>query len=309
MNLLNQRTVRSKASCTGIGLHCGAEIELSLIPAPVNSGIVFVRTDVEPRVELQAVAANVVDTTLATTLGKGAVRVGTIEHLMAALAGMGIDNCRVEVSGPEVPIMDGSAAPFVEMIERAGVQLQEETKRFLIVRKAVTVRDGDKEASLLPASQLSISFTIDFEHPVIAHQTFRLDFGDGFFKEKIAGARTFGFLREVETLKRMGLAKGGSLENAIVVDDERILNTGGLRFPDEFVRHKILDSIGDLSLIGMPMIGHLVAYKSGHMLNHRLVTEVLGDPSNYEVIAAGERHELERLDIRPPNWGSQIQVA
>lgn len=309
MNLLNQRTVRSKASCTGIGLHSGTEIELSLVPAPVNSGIVFVRTDVEPRVEMQAVAANVVDTTLATTLGKGSVRVGTIEHLMAALAGMGIDNCRVEVNGPEVPIMDGSAAPFVEMIERAGVQLQEETKRFLIVRKAVTVRDGDKEASLLPASQLSISFTIDFEHPVIANQTFRLDFGDGFFKETIAGARTFGFLREVETLKRMGLAKGGSLENAIVVDDERILNTGGLRFPDEFVRHKILDSIGDLSLIGMPMIGHLVAYKSGHMLNHRLVTEVLGDPSNYEVIAAGERHELERLDIRPPQWGSQVQVA
>lgn len=309
MNLLNQRTLCAPVSTTGIGLHSGADIRLTLRPAPENTGIVFVRSDLDPEVSIPALAAHVVDTTLATTLGAGSTRIGTIEHLMAALAGMGIDNCRVELDGPEVPIMDGSAQPFVEMIEKAGVALQDESKRFLIMRKAITVRDGEKEASLLPSSQFSISFTIEFDHPVIANQSYRMDFGDGTFQETIASARTFGLLREVEGLKQMGLAKGGSLENAIVVDEEGVLNPEGLRFEDEFVRHKILDSVGDLSLIGMPVIGHLKAYKSGHMLNHRLVTEVLADPSSFEVIAAGQRKELERLDIRPPSWGTQVQVA
>jgi len=222
---------------------------------------------------------------------------------------LGIDNCRVELDGPEVPIMDGSAAPFVYLIQSAGIELQREMKKFLVIRKPVSVEDGDKVAKFLPAPQLSISFTIDFDHPLISNQSFRMDFSDRFFHREIARARTFGFYEEVEMLKRMGLARGGSLDNAIVVDDFSILNPDGLRFPDEFVRHKILDSMGDISLLGMPVIGHLVAYKSGHMLNHKLVTEVLSDASSYEIVEAEERTELERLDIRIPAWATAEKVA
>ncbi|AKU91346.1 UDP-3-O-acyl-N-acetylglucosamine deacetylase [Vulgatibacter incomptus] len=309
MNHLNQRTVKSKVSCTGIGLHSGTPITLSLCPAHTGTGIVFVRTDLPQHVEIPARAEYVVDTQMATTIGKDGVRVATIEHLMAALAGLGIDNCRVEVDGPEVPIMDGSAAPFVYLIRSAGIELQRAMKRFLVIRKPVTVKEGDKQATFLPASQFSVSFTIDFDHPLISNQSFRMDFSDRFFDREICRARTFGFYREVEMLKKMGLAKGGSIENAIVVDDFSILNPDGLRFPDEFVRHKILDSIGDVSLLGMPVIGHLVAHKSGHMLNHKLVTQVLGDPSTHDVLEVGEQKELERLDIRLPAWGGLEQVA
>lgn len=309
MNQLCQRTLREKVSCTGIGLHSGAKITLSLHPAPANTGIRFVRVDLSPEVEIPALSDHVVDTTMATTIGEGEARIGTIEHLMAALSGLGIDNCRVELDGPEVPIMDGSAAPFVYLIQSAGIELQREMKRFLVIRKPVSVKEGDKEARFVPAPQLSISFTIDFDHPLIANQSFRMDFSDRFFDREIARARTFGFYEEVETLKRMGLAKGGSLDNAIVVDDFSILNPDGLRFPDEFVRHKILDSIGDISLFGMPVIGHLQAFKSGHMLNHKLVTKVLADAASYEIVEAEERTDLERLDIRIPAWATSEKVA
>lgn len=309
MNQLNQRTLRTKVSCTGVGLHSGAKITLSLCPAPAGTGIVFVRTDLPHPVEIPASHAFVTDTTLATTVGRGDVKVATIEHLMAALFGMGIDNCRVEVDGPEIPIMDGSAAPFVYLIQSAGIKVQRAFKRFLVIRKPVAVVEDDKEARFLPASQFSVTFTIDFDHPLIDRQQFRMDFSDRFFHREICRARTFGFYREVETLKKMGLARGGSLENAVVVDDFSILNPDGLRYPDEFVRHKILDSIGDVSLIGMPVIGHLVAHKSGHMLNHRLVTRVLEDPTCYEIVEVGEKKELDRLDIRVPVWGGLEQVA
>lgn len=308
MNQLNQRTLQSKVSCTGVGLHSGTPITLSLCPAPANTGIVFVRSDLEHPVEIPARSEFVVDTTMATTIARGNVKVGTIEHLMAAIVGMGIDNVRVEVSGPEVPIMDGSAAPFVYLIESAGIAVQRETKRFLVIRKPVSIVEGDKEAKFLPASQFSISFSIDFDHPLISKQSYRMDFSDRFFLKEISRARTFGFYREVEMMKKMGLARGGSLENAIVIDDFSILNPDGLRFPDEFVRHKILDSIGDVALIGMPVIGHLVANKSGHMLNHKLVTKILSDPSTYEIIEVGEKKELEKLDIRVPAWGN-LEVA
>ncbi len=309
MNHLNQRTVQSKVSCTGVGLHSGNPITLSLLPARADSGIVFVRKDLERPVEIPALSQFVVDTTMATTIGKDGVRVGTIEHLMAALAGLGIDNCRVELDGPEVPIMDGSAAPFVYLIRSAGIELQRAMKRFLLIRKPVSIQDGDKEASFLPASQFSVSFTIDFDHPLISNQSFKMDFSDRFFDREICRARTFGFYREVEMMKKMGLAKGGSIENAIVIDDFSILNPDGLRFPDEFVRHKILDSIGDVSLLGMPVIGHLVAHKSGHALNHKLVTKVLADPTAFEIMEVGEQTELDRLDIRVPVWGATEQVA
>lgn len=309
MNQLYQRTLQKRVSCTGVGLHSGARITLTLAPAPANSGIVFVRTGLEHPVEIPARHDYVVETTLATTIGKGNVKVATIEHLMAALAGLGIDNCRIEVDGPEVPIMDGSAAPFVYLIQSAGIAVQKEFKRFLVIRKPVSVAEEGKEAKFLPAPQFSVSFTIDFDHPLIAKQQFRMDFSDRFFHEEICRARTFGFYREVEMLKKMGLARGGSLENAVVVDDFSILNPDGLRYPDEFVRHKILDSIGDISLIGMPVIGHLVAHKSGHHLNHLLVTKVLADATAYEIVEVGEKKELEALDIRVPVWGALEKVA
>ncbi len=309
MTHLDQRTLRQPVSCTGTGLHSGAAIELTLKPAPVNHGIVFVRTDLPNPVEIPARAEFVVDTQLATTIGRGAARVATIEHLMAALAGLGIDNCRVEVSGPEVPIMDGSAAPFVFLIESAGVETQRAGKRFLVVKKPVTIVEGEKEVRLLPASQFSVSFTIDFDHPLISDQSFRMDFSDRSFQREISRARTFGFLKEVELLKKMGLARGGSLENAIVIDEFSILNPDGLRYPDEFVRHKILDSIGDLSLFGMPVIGHLVASRSGHALNHKLVMKVLADPSCFEIVDAGEPKAVDRLDLRAPAWGFAESMA
>ena len=309
MSQLCQRTLKNRVSCTGVGLHSGARIDLALAPAPANTGIVFVRTDLPHPVEIPARAEFVVDTRLATTIGKGNVRVGTIEHLMAALAGLGIDNCRVEVSGPEVPIMDGSAAPFAYLILSAGIEQQKATKRFLVIRKAVTVTDGDKEAKLLPAPQLSISFTIDFDHPLISDQSYRLDVSDKLFHREIARARTFGFLKEVELLKSMGLARGGSLENAIVIDEFSILNPDGLRFPDEFVRHKILDSVGDISLAGMPVIGHLVCKKSGHALNHKLVTRVLADPTAHEIVQVDEPRQLDRMDIRVPAWATAEALA
>lgn len=305
MNQLNQRTLQSKVSCTGVGLHSGAKITLALGPAAPGTGIVFVRTDLAHPVEIPARHDFVTDTTLATTIGKGDVKVATIEHLMAALAGMGIDNCRVEVDGPEVPIMDGSAAPFVYLIQSAGIEIQKAFKRFLVIKEPVSVVEDGKEATFLPAPQFSVSFTIDFDHPLIDKQQFRMDFSDSFFHREICRARTFGFYREVEMLKKMGLARGGSLENAVVVDDFSILNPDGLRFPDEFVRHKILDSIGDVSLIGMPVIGHLVAHKSGHMLNHKLVTRVFDTPSCYEIVEVVEKKELDRLDIRVPAFGME----
>jgi UDP-3-O-[3-hydroxymyristoyl] N-acetylglucosamine deacetylase len=285
-----------------VGLHSGAVVNLTVHPAPVNHGIVFVRTDTPRAIAIPALSENVVDTALATTLGREGVRVGTVEHLLAALAGMGVDNARVELDGPEVPIMDGSAAPFATLISQAGVCEQDEPRRLLIIKRAVSVVDGDKEATLAPASRFRVSCTIDFKHPLIAEQSFDLEFSDWCFDREISRARTFGFLRDVEMLKKMGLARGGSLENAIVVDEHSILNPEGLRFSNEFVRHKILDAIGDMSLFGWPVVGHLKAFKTGHALNHKLVQKVLSDPSCYE-IAPARRRDAERQDLRLPDLG------
>lgn len=294
----NQRTLKEPITCEGVGLHTGATVKLSLIPAPANHGVVFVRTDVERPVEIHALAKNVVDTSsLATTLGKDGVKVGTVEHLLAALAGLGIDNVRVELDGPEVPIMDGSAAPFAYLVKTAGIRVLAEPKSFIVLKKSVTVTDGDKEATLSPASRFKIDCTIDFKHPLISDQAINFEFSDHGFSREIARARTFGFLRDVEMLKKAGLARGGTLENAIVVDEFSILNPDGLRFPDEFVRHKLLDAIGDVSLFGHPVIGHLRVVKSGHALNHKLVTRVLSDPANFAVVRA-RRRDVERMDLR-----------
>lgn len=282
----NQRTLKEPISCEGVGLHSGAPVKLSLIPAPVNHGIVFVRTDTPRPVSIPALSEYVVDTSLATTLGRDGVKVGTVEHLLAALSGLGIDNLRIELDGPEIPIMDGSAAPFAMLVKTAGVRVQSEPKSFIVIKKSVTVQDGDKEASFLPASRFRVDCTIDFKHPLISDQVASFEFSDRAFQREIARARTFGFLRDVQMLQKMGLARGGSLENAIVVDEFSILNPDGLRFPDEFARHKLLDAVGDVSLFGRPVVGHLKVMKSGHALNHKLVQKVLSDAANYEIVHA-----------------------
>lgn len=291
-----QRTIKRPISCDGVGLHSGAKVTLRIMPAVVDSGISFVRVDLPGKPSVPARAEFVVSTVLATTLGRDDCRVGTVEHLLSALSGVGIDNARVEIDGPEVPIMDGSAAPFAALVAEAGIRIQDNTKSFLIIRKPVTVSEGDKHATLAPSKRLRIDCTIDFKHPLISDQHYALEFTDRTYAKEIASARTFGFLKDVEQLQANGLARGGSLGNAIVVDEFSILNPEGLRFPDEFVRHKLLDTLGDLALMGRPVVGHLTVYKSGHALNHRLVTKVLSDPSNFEVVRARAR-DVEQLDL------------
>lgn len=303
-----QRTLRRTVGTQGLGLHSGRTVNLTISPAPPDTGVVFVRTDLTPEVTIPARTEHVVDTALATTLGIDVggerVVVSTVEHLLSALYGMGIDNARVEVDGPEVPVMDGSAAPFLFMLKGGGIEVQRHFKRFLVVRRPVEVEDGDKRARLVPARSFGITCTIDFQHPLIRSQTLRFDFSDRAYHREIGRARTFGFLQDVERMKAMGLGLGGSLDNAIVVDDFSILNPDGLRFPDEFVRHKILDAVGDLALVGMPVIGHLTAVKSGHALNHRLTTALLADPEAYEVVEVREEEELGRLDLVVPAFAS-----
>jgi UDP-3-O-[3-hydroxymyristoyl] N-acetylglucosamine deacetylase len=283
-----QRTLQLKVSVTGVGLHSGRSVKMTLQPAPVDAGIVFARTDLPHAIEIPARAEFVVDTTLNTTLGKDGVRIGTVEHLLSALYGMGVDNVRIELDGPEVPILDGSALPFVQLVESAGIREQRAPRRVAVVRKPVTITDGDKEVRLTPASAFSIACAIDFRHPLITDQKLAVEVNARNFVREIARARTFGFAKEVEYLRSRGLALGGSLENAIVVDDFHILNPEGLRFPDEFVRHKILDAIGDLSLLGAPIIGQLHARKTGHALNHKLVKKLLTEPGLVEMVTLGD---------------------
>ena len=291
-----QRTFRQRASLEGVGLHSGANVRVTFAPAPADSGIVFVRDGQE----IPALAEFVVDTTMNTSLGRGGIRVGTVEHLLAALVGCGIDNARIEVEGPEIPIMDGSSDPFVALVRRAGIHELRPARRFLMVRKPVTVTDGDKLARLSPArGRFSIQYTIDFKHPLISDQSIKVhEINERSFQKDIARARTFGFKRDVERLHQAGLARGGSLANAVVVDDFNILNPEGLRFPDEFVRHKVLDALGDLALIGMPIIGHLTAVKSGHALNHQLVRKVLKESDACEVVQPLAADELDALQQR-----------
>jgi UDP-3-O-[3-hydroxymyristoyl] N-acetylglucosamine deacetylase len=304
----NQRTLSGPIGCDGVGLHTGQAVKMTLNPAPADHGIVFVRTDLPTPVEIPATTRYVVNTELATTVGRDGARVGTVEHLLAALSGLGIDNVRIELDGPEVPIMDGSAAPFAYLIRTAGVRMLDAPKSFVVIKKRVSVRDGEKTATLDPCDRFKINCRIDFHHPLISNQTFEMEFSDRTFAREIARARTFGFLRDVETLKREGLARGGSLENAIVVDEFSILNPDGLRFPDEFVRHKVLDAMGDVALFGRPVIGHLRVYKSGHALNHRLVEKVLADPTCFVVVRARKR-DVERLDLRLPDLSGVLEPS
>jgi UDP-3-O-[3-hydroxymyristoyl] N-acetylglucosamine deacetylase len=298
MAFWNQRTVAKRVSCTGVGLHSGRPATLTLAPAPSDSGVTFVRMDLG--VEIPARNELVVDTTLSTSLGLGKARVATVEHVMAALHGMGIDNCRVEVDGPEIPILDGSAAPFVCLVQEAGVRVQGAGKRYLIVDQSVEVRDGDKLARLEPSDAFSVEFTADFNHPLITNQSFRVTLSDRTFDREVARARTFCFRRDIDRMQAMGLAKGGSLENAIVVDEFSILNPEGLRFPDEFARHKVLDAIGDLALFGMPVLGVLTAVKSGHAMNQALVRKVLADPASHRVVRVTAEADASAARVMAP---------
>jgi UDP-3-O-[3-hydroxymyristoyl] N-acetylglucosamine deacetylase len=270
-----QKTVKDKIVFSGIGLHSGKPVNMTIRPADAGTGIIFHRIDMDPPVSIEATASNVVNTRLSTTIGKNNATVSTIEHLMASLFGCGIDNAHIDIDGPEVPIMDGSAAPLVDALKKAGTRTLSRARKYLAVKKPVTVGDGDKKVTLIPSRYFRISFDMRFNHPVVSNQFKSMKFDEEKFAADYAPARTFGFLAEVETLKANGLARGGSLENAVVIGDEGILNEGGLRFEDEFVRHKILDSIGDFYLAGHRIIGHVKAFKSGHDLNHKMVTELL----------------------------------
>jgi UDP-3-O-[3-hydroxymyristoyl] N-acetylglucosamine deacetylase len=287
--MLRQRTVRAKLTCVGVGLHSGKSIRLELLPAPEDSGIVFVRTDLPGHPELPASVEHVGDTTLATTLTVGGASVGTVEHLLAALMGLGIDNARVMLDGPEVPILDGSAAPFVRLLQEVGLEKQRRARRYLVIKKEVVVHDGDKRARLSPSPRLKITCGLDFDHPLISPAPLTFEYSEKSFVRELAPARTFGFLHDVEALRRRGLACGGSLENAIVIDSYKVLNPEGLRFSDEFVRHKLLDAIGDMALFGMPILGRLHLHRSGHALNCQLVQAVLADSKAFEVVQPAHR--------------------
>lgn len=284
--MIKQRTLRNAIRATGVGLHSGEKVYLTLVPAPVDTGVVFRRTDLDPVVEIPARAANVGDTTLSTTLNNGDVKVSTVEHLLSAMAGLGIDNAYVELSAAEVPIMDGSAGPFVFLIQSAGIEEQNKAKQFIRIKRPITVTDGDKTASFLPFEGFKVSFTIDFDHPVFRDRIglASLDFSSTSFVKEVSRARTFGFMHEIEYLRSQGLAQGGSVDNAIVVDEYRILNEDGLRYEDEFVKHKVLDAIGDLYLLGNSLIGEFKAHKSGHALNNASLRALIADTDAWEVV-------------------------
>lgn len=284
--MIRQRTLKNTIRATGIGLHSGEKIYLTLRPAPINTGIIFRRMDLDPVVEIRALAGNVGETTMSTTLVNGEVKVDTVEHLLSAMAGLGIDNAYVELSAPEVPIMDGSAGPFVFLIQSAGLEEQEAPKQFIRILREVTVVDGEKKATFMPFDGFKVSFEIDFDHPVFADrtQTASVDFSSTSFVKEVSRARTFGFMRDIEYLRANNLALGGSVDNAIVVDEQEVLNEDGLRYEDEFVKHKILDAIGDLYLLGKSLIGEFKGYKSGHALNNQLLRALLEQTDAWEIV-------------------------
>src|SRR5687768_5012142 len=303
--MLRQRTLKSLVSASGVGLHTGNKVRLTLRPAPPDTGIVFRRIDLASPVSIPARAELIGEARLASTLIKGDVKIHTVEHLMSALSGLGIDNAFVDLDAPELPIMDGSASPFALLLQQAGLEEQAAPKRFLRVRKSIEVRDGDKWARLEPYEGFKLSFSIEFRHPVIERstQSVTVDFAETSYLTEIARARTFGFMHEVEELKDSGLALGGGLDNAVLLDERGVLNAGGLRFADEFIRHKLLDAVGDLYLLGRPLLGAFTAHKSGHALNNRLARAALADAAALEVVVFERAEEapagVARLVAQP----------
>ena len=289
--MIRQRTLKNVIRATGVGLHTGNKVYLTLRPAAPDTGIVFRRVDLDTPVEIKACPANVGDTRLSTTLVNGDVRISTVEHLLSAFAGLGIDNAYVDVSAPEVPIMDGSAGPFVFLIQSAGVEEQHRAKRFIRIKRTVVVEEeGDKRASFEPFDGFKVSFSIHFDHPLFTSraQSATVDFSSTSFVKEVSRARTFGFLKDIEMLRQHNLALGGSMDNAVVVDDYRVLNEEGLRYEDEFVKHKILDAIGDLYLLGHSLIGAFSGHKSGHALNNKLLRALVADRTAWEEVTFDE---------------------
>lgn len=299
--MIKQRTLKNVIRATGVGLHTGKKVFLTLRPAAADTGIVFRRVDLDPPVEIPARTENVGDTRLSTSLAKGEAQISTVEHLLSALAGLGIDNAFVDLSAPEVPIMDGSAGPFVFLIQSAGVEEQNAAKRFIRIKHGVAVEEGDKWAKFEPFEGFKVSFGIEFKHPFFekSGKYASVDFSTTSFVKEVSRARTFGFMSDVELLREKKLALGGSLDNAVVVDDYRVLNEDGLRYDDEFVKHKILDAIGDLYLLGHSLIGGFSGYKSGHALNNRLLKVLLEDKTAWEIITYGDEAELPISFMQP----------
>ncbi len=299
---LRQRTLAEEISCTGIGLHTGKKVKLTVKPSPPDRGITFERVDILRNSIVKASFDNVIATNMATTIGFNGYRVSTVEHIMAAFFGLGIDNALVQIDGEEVPIMDGSSAPFVFLLRDAGVTVQSSNKRFIVVREPVKVEDGNRSVRLYPSNELKITYKIDFDHPLIKNQVYHFSFSQSGFIDEISSARTFGFLRDVEMLHSNGLAQGGSLDNAIVVDDFKVLNEDGLRYKDEFVRHKILDFVGDLAILGYIPIGHFVVERSGHSLNQRLLKKFMALEACWEELQSTNLQECS--DLRIPSYGA-----
>jgi UDP-3-O-[3-hydroxymyristoyl] N-acetylglucosamine deacetylase len=298
--MLRQRTLKSLVAASGVGLHTGRKARITLRPAPVDAGIVFRRTDLDAPVDIPARAELVGEARLASTLVRGEVKIHTVEHLMSALGGLGVDNAYVDLDAPELPIMDGSASPYVLLIQQAGIEEQAAPKKFLRVTRRIEVREGDKWARLEPYEGFRLSFSIEFRHPVIERstQSVTVDFAETSYLKEIARARTFGFMHEVEDLRDSGLALGGGLDNAVVLDEYRVLNSEGLRFADEFIRHKLLDAMGDLYLLGKPLLGAFSAHKSGHALNNRLVRAALADAAALEPVVFERAEETPAGVVR-----------
>lgn len=277
-----QRTLQKPVSCTGVGMHSGKPVTVRILPAPPNHGIQFKRTDIPESPCIPAIFNRVVDTSLATVIGENGCIVSTIEHLMACFSGLCIDNALVELDAYEVPIMDGSSGPFTKLLKSSGIQVQDAYRQYFIVQSPIRIQENGKAVSIYPSDSFSITYTIDFDHPVVGTQNLSVVVFQESFDKEISHARTFGFLKDIEMLKNFGLAKGGSFENAIVLDSQSVLNPGGLRYPDEFVRHKILDCIGDFSLLGLPILGHVVLTKSGHAFNHSFIETFFSSKNAWE---------------------------
>jgi len=306
---LRQRTVAQEISCSGVGLHSGKKVKFTIKPALPNSGITFERVDISPNGSVKASFDNVIATNMATTIGFNGYSISTIEHLMAAFFGMGIDNALVQIDGEEVPIMDGSSAPFVFLLRNAGVTIQNNNKRFVLVKRPLKVVDGNRSVYLYPSDELKITYKIDFDHPLINDQVYEISFSRSSFIHEISKARTFGFLRDVQTLKNNGLAKGGSLDNAIVMDEFRVLNEDGLRYRDEFVRHKILDFIGDLAILGPIVIGHFVVERSGHSLNQKLLRKFMAQGDYWDVLRFKSKEQCGKIKVKTPSFGALDLVS
>ncbi|GAB4289098.1 MAG: UDP-3-O-acyl-N-acetylglucosamine deacetylase [Methylophaga sp.] len=299
--MIKQRTLKNVIRATGVGLHSGEMVYLTLRPAAPNTGIIFRRVDLDPVVEIHAKAENVGETALSTTLIEHGQRVATVEHLLSAFAGLGIDNAYIDLNAPEVPIMDGSAGPFVFLVQSAGIEEQNAAKQFIRIKKPVMLEDGDKWAKFEPFDGFKVSFTIDFEHPAFTGrpQQVDVDFSSTSFVREVSRARTFGFMKDIEKLRENNLALGGSMDNAIVVDDYRVLNEDGLRYEDEFVRHKVLDAIGDLYLLGHSLIGAFNGHKSGHEVNNKLLRKLLAQEDAWELVSFEDDKDAPIVFSRP----------